>query len=194
MIFVSDQAFISKWWWIGAIRNTRRPQYLNETTWRSPRRASMTKIPPIRSSSSSVFVITAKRADRAAERHRAGVAHDHLGREGVVPEEADRAARSAPRRGSRGRARTRRAARSPGAERIHVTTVIAANVISAMIADADREPVDAVREVRAVRRSGDDDEEQDVQAERERDAPVEDRRVDVRREPDVAAPTSRRRR
>ena len=25
MIFVSDQAFISKWWWIGAIRKTRRP-------------------------------------------------------------------------------------------------------------------------------------------------------------------------
>ena len=26
MIFVSDQAFISKWWWIGAIRKMRRPQ------------------------------------------------------------------------------------------------------------------------------------------------------------------------
>ena len=25
MIFVSDHAFISKWWWIGVIRKTRRP-------------------------------------------------------------------------------------------------------------------------------------------------------------------------
>ena len=33
MIFVSDQAFISKWWWIGAIRKTRLPRHLKLTTW-----------------------------------------------------------------------------------------------------------------------------------------------------------------
>ena len=33
MIFVSDHAFISKWWWIGAIRNTRRLKNLNAKTW-----------------------------------------------------------------------------------------------------------------------------------------------------------------
>ena len=90
MIFVSDQAFISKWWWIGAIRKRRRPQYLNEKTWRITESASTTKIPPIRSSSTSVFVIIANAAERAADRHRARVAHEHLGGEGVVPEEADR--------------------------------------------------------------------------------------------------------
>ena len=54
MIFVSDQAFISKWWWIGAIRKIRRPQYLNENTWMITESASITKMPPIRSSSSSL--------------------------------------------------------------------------------------------------------------------------------------------
>ena len=42
MIFVSDQAFISKWWWIGAIRKTRRPQYLKLTVWMITERASTT--------------------------------------------------------------------------------------------------------------------------------------------------------
>ena len=45
MIFVSDQAFISKWWWIGAIRKIRRPQYLNEMTCRITESASITKMP-----------------------------------------------------------------------------------------------------------------------------------------------------
>ncbi len=62
MIFVSDHAFISKWWWIGVIRKIRRPQYLNDATWSITESASITKMPPTRSSSSSVFVITAKPA------------------------------------------------------------------------------------------------------------------------------------
>ena len=45
MIFVSDHAFISKWWWIGAIRNTRLPRYLNVKTCRITDRASITKMP-----------------------------------------------------------------------------------------------------------------------------------------------------
>ena len=92
MIFVSDHAFISKWWWSGAIRKIRRPQYLNETTCSITESASITKMPPTKSSSSSTLQHDRHRADRAAERHRAGVAHEHLGREGVEPEEADRAA------------------------------------------------------------------------------------------------------
>ena len=33
MIFVSDHAFISKWWWIGAIRKTRLPVRLKLAIW-----------------------------------------------------------------------------------------------------------------------------------------------------------------
>ena len=62
MIFVSDHAFISKWWWIGAIRKTRRPQYLKQTTWMITESASTTKMPPISSSRSSVLVMIAKPA------------------------------------------------------------------------------------------------------------------------------------
>ena len=55
MIFVSDHAFISKWWWIGAIRKTRRPQHLNETTCSITDSASITKMPPTSRSSSSTW-------------------------------------------------------------------------------------------------------------------------------------------
>src|SRR5262249_40089172 len=52
--------------------------------------------------------------------------------------------------------------------------------------DPDREPVDPVRQVRAVCSACDDDEEEQEEAERrEGDAPVEDRGVDVGREPQV---------
>ena len=90
MIRASDHAFISKWWWIGAIRKIRLPVHLKLTTWRITESASIRKMPPIRSSRISVFVMIAKAAMRPAEPHRAGVAHEDLGRERVVPEEPDR--------------------------------------------------------------------------------------------------------
>src|SRR5215475_14851104 len=62
MIFVSDQAFISKWWWIGAIRKTRRLKYLKLKTWMITESASIAKIPPISSSRKIVFVMIAKAA------------------------------------------------------------------------------------------------------------------------------------
>ena len=62
MIFVSDQACSSKWWWIGAIRKTRLRNTWNEKTWISTESASITKIPPITIRSTSVFVITASAA------------------------------------------------------------------------------------------------------------------------------------
>ena len=43
MIFVSDQAFISKWWWIGAIRKTRLPVVRKAITWIATDSASITK-------------------------------------------------------------------------------------------------------------------------------------------------------
>src|SRR6266550_3490813 len=62
MIFVSDHAFISKWWWIGAIRNTRRPRYLNDTTWMITDNAMTTYTPPISSSRNSAFIMIANPA------------------------------------------------------------------------------------------------------------------------------------
>src|SRR5215217_5449406 len=62
MIFVSDQACSSKWWWIGAIRKTRLRNAWKEKTWISTLSASITKMPPITISSTSVFVITASAA------------------------------------------------------------------------------------------------------------------------------------
>ena len=62
MIFVSDHAFISKWWWIGAIRKTRFPVRLKLTTWMISESTSITKMPPIRSSRISVSVTIAKPA------------------------------------------------------------------------------------------------------------------------------------
>ena len=55
MIFVSDHAFISKWWWIGAIRKIRRPHHLKVSTWSITESASITKMPPTSTSSSSTL-------------------------------------------------------------------------------------------------------------------------------------------
>src|SRR4051794_14123383 len=62
MIFVSDHARSSKWWWIGAIRNTRLRKAWNDATWTSTESASITKIPPRITNRTSVFVITASPA------------------------------------------------------------------------------------------------------------------------------------
>ena len=62
MIRVSDHAFISKWWWSGAIRRTRLPNHLKLTTWTMTESASITKIPPMKMSRDSVLVMIAKAA------------------------------------------------------------------------------------------------------------------------------------
>src|SRR5581483_2024497 len=62
MIFVPDQAFISKWWCIGAIRKTRLPKRLKLNTWIITDSASIRKMPPIRSSRNSTFSTIAKAA------------------------------------------------------------------------------------------------------------------------------------
>ena len=62
MIFVSDHAMSSKWWWIGAIRKTRLRKVWKAKTWISTDSASMTKMPPRMISSTSVLVITASPA------------------------------------------------------------------------------------------------------------------------------------
>ena len=59
MILVSLHAAISKWWWIGVIRKTRRRNFLNTMTCTITDSASITKIPPIAISRISVLVMTA---------------------------------------------------------------------------------------------------------------------------------------
>src|SRR5205085_8079871 len=54
MIFVSDHAISSKWWCTGAIRNTRFRKRWNEKTWIRTDSASITKMPPMMRSSTSV--------------------------------------------------------------------------------------------------------------------------------------------
>ena len=43
----SGQPLSSKWWWIGAMRNTRLPVSLNEATWIITDSVSITKMPPM---------------------------------------------------------------------------------------------------------------------------------------------------
>src|SRR5205814_7250816 len=54
MIFVSDHAISSKWWWTGAIRKTRLRKRWNENTWIRTDSASITKMLPMMRSSTSV--------------------------------------------------------------------------------------------------------------------------------------------
>src|SRR5215218_5649874 len=97
MILVSDHACSSKWWWIGAIRKTRLRNAWKENTWISTDSASITKMPPITISSTSVFVITASAAIAPSQAERPRVAHEDRRREGVEPEEADAGADQAGR-------------------------------------------------------------------------------------------------
>src|SRR5690606_19893899 len=55
----SDHPSFSKWWWIGAMRNTRLPVSLNEVTWIITESVSSTKRPPITASTISCLVATA---------------------------------------------------------------------------------------------------------------------------------------
>ena len=80
MTFGSLQPFSSKWWWIGAIRNTRLPVSLNDATWMMTDSASITKTPPTIGSSELLLGQDRDGAERAAQRQRADVAHEHLRR------------------------------------------------------------------------------------------------------------------
>ena len=92
MIFVSDHAFISKWWCSGAIRKIRLPQYLNESTCSITEQRLDHEDPADEEQEQLDLEHDRHRRDRAPERHRARVAHEHLGGERVEPEEADRRA------------------------------------------------------------------------------------------------------
>ena len=114
--------------------------------------------------------------ERAAERHRARVAHEELGREGVVPEEPDR---GPDQRGRQDR-------------QIELEVGALADVARADVADhgdreegeerddsgSRREAVEAVRQVPTVRGARDDEEEEGVVGVRERDVDVGDGDVD----------------
>ena len=80
------------------MRNTRLPVSLNEATWTMTDTASSTNRPPTIASSSSCLVRTAIAPSAPPERERAGVAHEHLRRWRVEPQEAERRRRPSRRR------------------------------------------------------------------------------------------------
>ena len=93
----SAQPASSKWWCSGAIRKTRLPvelerSHLDDHRERLERRTR----PPTITSSISCFDHHRDGAERGAERERADVAHEDVGRVAVVPEEAEEAPTSAP--------------------------------------------------------------------------------------------------
>ena len=90
MIRVSDQAFISKWWCSGAMRRTRRPSPLEGDHLEDHRERLDQEDPADQEQQHLGLRHDRERGERAAEPHRAGVAHEDLSREGVVPEEPDR--------------------------------------------------------------------------------------------------------
>ena len=89
MTVVSAQPTSSKWWWNGAIRNTRRPVVRNARICTTTEVTSATNSAPSTTASISVRLVDRQPGDDAAERQRAGVAHEDLGRRGVPPQEAD---------------------------------------------------------------------------------------------------------
>ena len=156
MIFVSLHAAISKWWWIGVIRNTRRRNFLNTMTCTMTDSASITKMPPMTIEQDLGLRHDRHRRDRPAQGVRPGVAHEHARRERVEPQEpearadqrraedrqvalaADRAVLGLARHERHAGVREHRDPARPGGE-----------------------PVEAVREVDGVREAADDQEDDD---------------------------------
>ena len=142
MIFVSDHAFISKWWWIGAIRKTRRPKYLNVNTWMITESASITKMPPIRSSSNSTFMKIANAAIAPPSAIEPVSPMNTSAGKALYQRKPIAAPISAAPTIARSTAAMLSTPRCP--PRTNVSTIIAVNVKSAIDADAGREAVDPV--------------------------------------------------
>src|SRR3546814_7950119 len=68
----SGQPLSSKWWWMGAIRNTRLPVSLNEATWIITDSVSTTNTPPMITSTSSWRTITSMVPSPAPDRKNDG--------------------------------------------------------------------------------------------------------------------------
>src|SRR5918999_2088864 len=127
--------------------------------------------------------------ERPSDRHRAGVSHEHLGGEGVVPEEPDQGPDQRPAEDGQvevGDARL--------ADQLLAGADVAEDRHDGEGEDRDQarpggQAVDAVREVDAVRGAGDEEEEERVPGPRERRAHVEAGQVDLRVQ--VAVPRER---
>ncbi len=85
MTVVSGQPTSSKWWWSGAMRNTRRPKTRKLTTWITTDSVTMTNRPPMTGRRSCRFICrhSAARPDPMASepvspmKIRAGAAFHH---------------------------------------------------------------------------------------------------------------------
>src|SRR5215212_10119475 len=155
MIFVSDQPASSKWWWIGAIRNTRLRKRWKANTWTATDSASITKIPPITMRRISVFVITASAAMAPPNPS-----------DPVSPMNTDAGNELNHRKPTQ--APTRQALRSARSCWPGVMKVIGVGEQHDRGA-AGREAVEAVREVHPIRGAGEHEEDQDRVGEAELD-------------------------
>ena len=95
-MLTSLQPASSKWCCSGTIRNTRLPVVWNEMIWMTTVIVMITKSTPMIGSSRTVRVRHGQTGDQAAERQRAGVAHEDPRRGGVPPQEADAGRRPPP--------------------------------------------------------------------------------------------------
>ena len=131
MILVSDHAFISKWWWIGAIRKTRLAGAFEARDLDHHRQRLDQEDAADEDEQHFRLGHDRESGDCSAERHRARVAHEQLGRVGVEPEEANR--RADHRRADDREVEVVVAPLPTGPERIHEIAAIASSVSSEMI-------------------------------------------------------------
>ena len=89
MTVVSAQPASSKWWWIGAIRNTRCRSALNNATWMTTDSVTDHEQPAEHDQQQLGAGDDRQPGQQPAERQRAGVAHEDPGRRGVPPQEAE---------------------------------------------------------------------------------------------------------
>ena len=88
----SCQPSFSKWWWIGAIRNTRLPVRLNTATCSITDKRFEHEQTADDGQHDFVLGRHRHRAEQAAQRQRAGIAHEHARGRRIVPKKAERGA------------------------------------------------------------------------------------------------------
>ena len=89
---VSAHPASSKWWWNGAIRNTRRRVVRNTAICSGHRQRLHHEHPADHDEQQLGAGDDGQPGDQAAQGQRAGVAHEDPGRRGVPPQEPDAAA------------------------------------------------------------------------------------------------------
>ena len=183
MTFGSLQPMSSKWWCSGAIRKMRLPVSLNDADLEDDRHGLDHEDAADDDEQEFLLDEDRDRAERAAERERADVAHEDVGGIGVVPEE--------PEAGADQRAAEDRQL-ADGGDTVGQLQVLGEHAVAADVGQrrerrggdaehADRQAVEAVGEVHRVGPAdADERREQHVDPAEIRDAALEEREDEVR--------------